>query len=37
MSTLGADELGGTVHAGLMPHTTLAEIEQLAAALAEFR
>jgi cysteine desulfurase family protein (TIGR01976 family) len=36
MNTLGADELGGTVHAGLMPHTTWAEIEQLAAALDEF-
>lgn len=35
MSTLGADELGGTVHAGLMPHTTWAEIQQLAAALDE--
>jgi cysteine desulfurase family protein (TIGR01976 family) len=36
MSTLGADELGGTVHAGLMPHTTWAETEQLAVALREF-
>lgn len=36
MSTLGADELGGTVHAGLMPHTTLAEVDRLAAALDEF-
>ena len=33
MSTLGADELGGTVHAGLMPHTTWAETDQLVAAL----
>ncbi|HEY3717246.1 MAG TPA: aminotransferase class V-fold PLP-dependent enzyme [Jatrophihabitantaceae bacterium] len=36
MSTFGADELGGTVHVGLMPHTTRAEIEQLARALDEF-
>jgi cysteine desulfurase family protein (TIGR01976 family) len=36
MRSLGADELGGTVHAGLMPHTTWAEIEQLAAALRDF-
>jgi cysteine desulfurase family protein (TIGR01976 family) len=36
MSTLGADELGGTVHAGLMPHTAWAETEQLAVALREF-
>lgn len=35
MSALGADELGGAVHAGLMPHTTRAEIEQLARALNE--
>ncbi len=36
MSTFGADELGGTLHAGLMPHTTQAEVEQLARALDEF-
>jgi cysteine desulfurase family protein (TIGR01976 family) len=36
MSTFGADELGGTVHAGLMPHSTRAEIEQLARALEAF-
>jgi cysteine desulfurase family protein (TIGR01976 family) len=35
MTALGADELGGTVHAGLMPHTTHAEIEQLVQALHE--
>jgi cysteine desulfurase family protein (TIGR01976 family) len=35
MTALGADELGGTVHAGLMPHTTRAEVEQLARALSE--
>ena len=35
MTALGADELGGTVHAGLMPHTTRAEVEQLAQALGE--
>ncbi len=35
MTALGADELGGTVHAGLMPHTTRAEIEQLARALGD--
>jgi cysteine desulfurase family protein (TIGR01976 family) len=35
MSSLGADELGGTVHAGLMPHTTRAEVDQLARALDE--
>lgn len=29
MSALGTDEMGGTVHVGLMPHTTAAEIEQL--------
>lgn len=29
MSALGADESGGTVHVGLMPHTTTAEIDQL--------
>ena len=36
MSALGVDELGGTVHVGLMPHTTRAEIEQLVRALHEF-
>jgi cysteine desulfurase family protein (TIGR01976 family) len=36
MRTVGADELGGTVHAGLMPHSTRAETEQLAAALDEY-
>lgn len=36
MSTLGADELGGTLHAGLMPHTVRSEVEHLAAALREF-
>ena len=35
MTALGADELGGTVHAGLMPHTTRSEVEQLARALGE--
>lgn len=35
MKAIGVDELGGTVHAGLMPHTTRAEIEQLARALRE--
>ena len=35
MTALGADELGGTVHAGLMPHTTRSEVEQLARALNE--
>jgi cysteine desulfurase family protein (TIGR01976 family) len=36
MSSFGADELGGTVHAGLMPHTTWAEVELLSTALHEF-
>jgi cysteine desulfurase family protein (TIGR01976 family) len=36
MNAVGADELGGTVHAGLMPYTAPAEIDQLARALAEF-
>jgi cysteine desulfurase family protein (TIGR01976 family) len=35
MTALGADELGGTVHVGLMPHTTRSEVEQLAHALNE--
>jgi selenocysteine lyase/cysteine desulfurase len=35
MTALGADELGGTVHVGLMPHTTRAEVEQLTLALNE--
>ena len=35
MTALGADELGGTVHVGLMPHTTRSEVEQLARALNE--
>jgi cysteine desulfurase family protein (TIGR01976 family) len=33
MRTFGADELGGTVQAGLMPHSTRAEIERFARAL----
>jgi cysteine desulfurase family protein (TIGR01976 family) len=37
MNAVGADELGGTVHAGLMPHTTRSEIEQLASALIDLR
>lgn len=36
MNTFGADELGGTVHVGLMPHTTRAEVELLSTALHEF-
>ena len=29
MRALGADELGGTIQIGLMPHSTIAEIDQL--------
>jgi hypothetical protein len=36
MSAFGADELGGTVHVGLMPHTTRGEVELLSTALHEF-
>ncbi len=35
MTALGADELGGTVHVGLMPHTTISEIDQLVRAVKE--
>lgn len=34
MSAVGADELGGIVHVGLMPHSTVAEVEQLGRGLA---
>ncbi len=33
MTALGVDELGGSVHVGLMPHTTHVEVDQLAIAL----
>jgi cysteine desulfurase family protein (TIGR01976 family) len=33
MSALGVDETGGAVYAGLMPHTTAGEVEQLLDAL----
>jgi cysteine desulfurase family protein (TIGR01976 family) len=35
MTAMGADELGGAVFVGLMPHTTLAEVDQLLGALRE--
>jgi hypothetical protein len=33
ISAFGADEAGGPVLVGIMPHTTLAEVEQLIAGL----
>lgn len=35
MLSLGADELGGAVQVGVMPHTTAAEVDELVRALAE--
>lgn len=32
---IGADELGGAVHVGIMPHTTFGEVNQLVTALGE--
>ena len=34
MTAFGADELGGAVFAGLMPHTTAAEVDLLLEGLA---
>jgi cysteine desulfurase family protein (TIGR01976 family) len=36
MLSLGADELGGAVHVGIMPYTTATEVDHLVRALAEF-
>jgi len=35
MTAFGADEIGGASFAGFMPHTTLGEVDQLLAGLAE--
>jgi selenocysteine lyase/cysteine desulfurase len=35
MSAFGADEIGGASFAGFMPHTTLGEVDQLLAGLAD--
>jgi cysteine desulfurase family protein (TIGR01976 family) len=37
MSAVGADELGGAVYVGLMPHTAPAEIDQLLDGLSELK
>jgi selenocysteine lyase/cysteine desulfurase len=36
MVSLGADELGGAVHVGVMPHTTAAELDHFVHSMAEF-
>ena len=36
MSTLGVEEIGGTVHVGLMPHNTEFEVDQLVRQVAAF-
>jgi selenocysteine lyase/cysteine desulfurase len=35
MTSFGADEIGGAAFAGFMPHTTIGEVDQLLAGLAE--
>jgi hypothetical protein len=35
MTAFGADEIGGAVYVGLMPHTTTGEIDQLLDGLRE--